>query len=168
MTAKTYVDCFRLDGRDRYYLWQSDMEAGSFETPIVQHRGQLAVFGAEQAAREHAGGLGLPIADKAPFLHDLDAIGAWCDTPTLAALDYATMACGAGLLDELGVLGFDVGAAPGEPDGPAAHLYDKLFMGLAAIDNPAAAALKPLWVSGELDTLARLLARGLTALRQRL
>ena len=54
MPLSTHIDLLRLDGTDHYYLWQSDLEAGSFDTPIVQDGPAPVTFATEAAARQYA------------------------------------------------------------------------------------------------------------------
>jgi len=154
-----------LDGTDHYYLWQSDLEAGSFETPIVQDGPAPVTFATEAAARQYAATLGLPVSDNPPFLHDFDKLSAWCFEPLTEGADFQALGVAAGLLEELGIIGFDVLALPGDPDEAAADLYDKLMCALAVANSPESTWVPPPWQEGDPQALASLLAPAIIRLR---
>ena len=171
MPLTTYIGAFRLDGRDWFYLWQGDMEAGSFDTRVVRDEEHPRLFLSEAAARTVAVGLGLPVGADTPFRQDLDTLAAWCASPSSPFLQYVALGGATGILEDFGLLPFDPYGYPASPDGPVSGLHEKLICGMAVAQapdpaDPAYTRISPTWLPGERELLAAAIAQGLTRVRE--
>jgi hypothetical protein len=157
-----YVCVARLDGVDRFFLWESGGDVP--DRVVLDDAGLLRVFPSERVARDAPSAEGYETSTEGPSVYDLDAIEAWCKS-SAAVLDYSQ------LLDAWNLFG---DMPQGEnlfagADTRANAVYDKLFRGwhLPAMTPPGEHDV-PSWSASETAALKQLLLLGLAELRARL
>jgi hypothetical protein len=149
----------RLDGADRYFLWESGDDIP--DRVVLDDAGELRLFSSEAAARAAEGD---ELSTEPPTIYDLDALDAWCRSDAVPA-DCSPLLEAWNLFGDLPRDENLFAAADGQQN----DLYDKLFFGcnLPAMTPPGQEYI-PTWTSGEIHALKRVLLLGLAELRGRL
>ena len=156
--AVDYVCIVRLDGIDRFLLWEDD---DSTTRVVIDVDGFAIAFPSEAAARAVAQ---RRISPEEASRYDLDAIEVWCRSDADDG-DYSQL---------LNAWNLFIDLPEGEnlfraADARARSVYDKLFRScnLPSMALPGEHFV-PTWTASELASLKHLLLLGLAELRARL
>lgn len=156
-SSQLFAYALMLDGDRLFLLWRDGGD--SADEVLVQDDETIPLFETVATARAEA-------APSEPFSDDtnevpldLDAVRAWCSSPTAATLD-------CGLVLNAWNLFADVVAIRNHPDfrvldARAGHAYDKLFFGcnLPAV-TPEGESYEPEWSQEEVEQIRGILAAG--------
>lgn len=160
--AVRYLCAARLDGTDRYFLWESGDDAP--DRVVLDDAGFVLTFPGEQAAREAPSVESEAVSPEQTAVYDLDAIETWAKS-TAEVRDCSELLNAWNLFGDLprGENLF------GEAAARANLVYDKLFWGcnLPAMTPPGEHYV-PIWSASETAALKRLLMLGLAEFRGRI
>src|SRR5882762_9018374 len=132
----TFVEQVRLEGRARFFLWQSDMKLSGESTVLRGAAGKIPTFVSADDARAYAQGMGLTVEQESgAHVYDMDAVRDWCQEPRPDTLNAAQVFMAWRLLEDAAVTAFP-NALPGEPDWEADKLATNLSTHLTGTDQP--------------------------------
>lgn len=157
---REYTACtFRLDGRDRHFLWYADEPDGV----VVGASGEMVTFASEAELLAFGATEGMSWPIDFTVSYDLDAVVAWIAQRDAEAIDCIMMLNAWNLFVDIAAT-FSCKLL--EPRGANA-VYDKIFWGnnLPTMTPPGEHYV-PAWSQEEADVLAGVCAAGLSLLRR--
>ncbi|XUM21122.1 hypothetical protein ACRAVF_27615 [Bradyrhizobium oligotrophicum S58] len=108
----------------------------------------------------------MSLTSASPVVYDFDRIEAWCNNPTVTAIDHTEFLDAWNMLDDAHGPSSDLHSPYRTISRAAGHVYDKLFWAnnLTAV-TPVGSHYDPIWSADEIELMSRVFRLGLAELR---